>query len=638
MSEKIAVITDEGLTHLANKIGGNFANKEETEIAISNVESSLSNQIANLSSQIASPFTFKGTVNDLTDLPMTNNVVNDTYFVKNENYRVTWNGITWKQSSLDESAYLDELSEVADMSIQSSLLYLQASNTGGYTTADDFPANKIIDLASNLTEAHIANLPKYGEAAYVITFTYNPESAYSAQLYIGRYTTASRIKLLSGWTAWRIEANDNVVMKYSPITASNYNSIAEIPEGVIFTLNPADSGWTDAPPSATHGFFMSTRISASYKMQIFYENTPNTRMWWRIVNRTTNVVWLDWIGSATLTEINTVKTDTHTYISAITDYRDSLGITKLSQINDNVIFLATSTTWEDVPFANGIFKNTRYSANYNIQEIYGFQSGRTLFRITDRRDGSVYNDWKAPYDCNVRTVFSVGDSICYGARNGHKGFLGDLYLDRQDASYPGARLSNTRINDGNQFCIYQQLIDFATNVDNVDYKPDVIVADGGINDYGNDVVMGTMPTKPVQNDTEADALDKSTLIGATEYLFYNMIKYYPTAQRFFVLTHRDKTKPWTKNYSGGYTQTEMNEAITQVCKIYGVRVIDVFNESMINTAFSYYISPTPYSSDASVTNLYYVDNDGVHPLALGYKEGYVPLVREALRIGTHKAV
>lgn len=637
MSEKIAVITDEGLTHLANKIGGNFANKEETEIAISNVESSLSNQIANLSSQIASPFTFKGTVNDLTDLPMTNNVVNDTYFVKNENYRVTWNGITWKQSSLDESAYLDELSEVADMSIQSSLLYLQASNTGGYTTADDFPANKIIDLASNLTEAHIANLPKYGEAAYVITFTYNPSSAYSAQLYIGRYTTASRIKLLSGWTAWRAEANYDEALKYLAITLSDYDSLGKVPENIVTAINFVNTAWTDYPTGAQYGVLLSGRVSANYKIQIVYEYGDHKNLWWRIVNRTTGAVFVAWQRLATSIELDTVLSYVNKLIIGVADYMTEKNITKLSQISENVVMLTTSAI-EDAPFANAVFFNMRYSTNYDIQFAFTLSSKQFAYRIINRSTGEPYTSWGTTSMISAQTVLSVGDSICYGSRNGRKGFLGDLYLNRQDASYPSARLSNTRINDGKHFCIYQQLIDFATDIDNVDFHPDIIVADGGINDYGNDVAMGTMPTKPVQNDTEADALDKSTLIGATEYLFYNMIKYYPTAQRFFVLTHRDKTKPWTKNYSGGYTQTEMNEAITQVCKIYGVRVIDVFNESMINTAFSYYISPTPYSSDASVTNLYYVDNDGVHPLALGYKEGYIPLVKEALRIGTHKAV
>lgn len=236
---------------------------------------------------------------------------------------------------------------------------------------------------------------------------------------------------------------------------------------------------------------------------------------------------------------------------------------------------------------------------------------------------------------SARTVLSVGDSICYGSRNDHKGFLGDLCIMREDASMYGAYISNFKIGDANNLCIYQQLIDFAADPDNSDYSPDVIVADGGINDFISNVALGTTPTKPAQNDTDAAALNKATLLGGLEYLFYQMIKLYPEAQRFFVLPHRMNNLPWTAN-TGGYTQTQMSEAIAATCRIYGVELIDVFNHGMINTAFQQYVSPTPYTEDETVTDKYYVDHDGIHPLALGYKEDYMPLVREALKKGTHK--
>lgn len=519
--------------------------------------------------------------------------------------------------------------------IQSAGFAIRHGALQGYTTADEFPANKIIELYSDVTPEDIANLPIYGELAYVITPTYDVSSTYSAQLFIGRSTIATRIKGVAGWSAWSQKANVSEVMRYLPLDYTSYASIAEIPEGVIFVLQSAGN-WTDAPPNATHGYFFSARISANYKIQIFFEDTPKQRMWWRIVHRETFNIFMDWATAPTTKEFQTVATDTHKFVLYTTDYRDSLGITRLSQINENVILFATNSIWEDVPFTSGIFKNTRYSANYNIQEIYRYQSGQSLTRITKRSTGEPYTDWKAPNNIAAQKVLSMGDSICYGARNSHKGFLGDLYLSRKDASYPGARLSNTRISEANHFCIYQQFLDFVADAANADYAPDVLIADGGINDYGNNVVLGDIPTSPVTTDEGAETLNKATICGSIQYLFYLWIKTYPQAQRFFLLTHKDKTKPWTKNYSGGYTQTEMNEAIKAVCSLYGVKVIDVFGESMINTAFSQYISPVPYSTDHSVTNQYYVDNDGVHPLALGYKEGYIPLVREALKIGTPK--
>ena len=122
-----------------------------------------------------------------------------------------------------------------------------------------------------------------------------------------------------------------------------------------------------------------------------------------------------------------------------------------------------------------------------------------------------------------------------------------------------------------------------------------------------------------------------------------MIALHPKAQRYFLLTHRTKgmingaVADWavTEN-NQGYTQTELFEAIRKVCALYGVKVIDVFSEGMINTAFDVYKADVAYAEDKTVTDRAYVDTDGVHPLAYGYLHGYVPMVKQALHIGTRK--
>ena len=146
------------------------------------------------------------------------------------------------------------------------------------------------------------------------------------------------------------------------------------------------------------------------------------------------------------------------------------------------------------------------------------------------------------------------------------------------------------------------------------------------------------------NDTEANALDRNSVIGALEFLFYQMVKKYYKAQRFFLITHKvNRNDQWYTGYapttqnSAGYTQQDLHDAIVTVCDVYNVKVIDVYKDSMLNTMFSEYVSPTRYADDASVTNTQYVDKDGLHPLALGYREAYIPLVRQAIGIGTKKA-
>lgn len=366
-------------------------------------------------------------------------------------------------------------------------------------------------------------------------------------------------------------------------------------------------------------------------------------------------------------------------------------------------------------------------------------------------------------------ILCIGDSISYGARNGLRGFVGGLGFPYQIEGLTGATLSTAQAGVKN---IPQQLIDSTYS------NPDVIISDGGVNDYLQNAPLGTIPTTLVTDDTADEALNLSTICGGVQHLFYNMIKKYPDAQRFFLLTHKTTASApaytygsnlalvttqtrqasgvdfvnnsdntfsvfrtpttsapitagftladvsleagtyifeglddgrWTTGsdeylllrykdkstsatvcditnkplivtfnsavtlqasfyvgelYNGTYktvapiirkctpvttvhdwttvpnrallTQTEIYEAIRQIAKLYGVKIIDVFNDSMINTAFSQYVSPTHWDTDHSVTDREYCDDDGIHPLNKGYENAYLPLIRKALQIGTEK--
>lgn len=68
--------------------------------------------INTLDTQIASPFNYKGVVADVASLPASGNTVNDTYYVTAETCLYSWNGSAWSQSSLEESDYLEEISEI----------------------------------------------------------------------------------------------------------------------------------------------------------------------------------------------------------------------------------------------------------------------------------------------------------------------------------------------------------------------------------------------------------------------------------------------------------------------------------------------------------------------------------------------
>lgn len=628
-----------------------------------------------------------------------------------------------------------------------SLTYISHDDLKGYTTANDFPNNSVIGIGSNVLDTDIANLPLYGVLSYVITTSYDPTASSKCQLYLGVTYFAMRVKTSNTWGGWRVSANNVDVLKYALQNLDEFTSLAELPVNVFSVVNNSKE-YTDFPSNTTAGVIINMKYSQNFMLQFFIcFQQEKIRIWWRVIDKRDNSVYVEWQGLANLSEIenltNTVSlkantadvlhyeaidwslynsiaelpinimfllaspTDTNytdypegvtqgifysyryslnfkvqfiiqfshssvndnriyfrivnistyeifsdwkkfvnyneiepnliKYIAPLSTYISDNNFTKLSNIKENIITLYQDLNLPDEPRASTIFSNMRYSAGYDIQFSFPLYTKQFQYRITNRNTGEPLTKWAVPVNLNIKSILGMGDSICYGARNNGRGFIGGLYIPWKRIAYPGARLSNTRISEANHFCIYQQFIDFITDTENADYYPDVVIANGGINDYGNNVVLGSLPEKPVQNDTEAEALDKSTLGGGLQYLFYLWIKHYPKAQRFFVATHRDKNKPWTKNYSGGYTQTEMNEFITKVCEMYSVKVIDVFNESFLNTAFSEYISPIPYDKDhPELTADYYVNDDGVHPLDLGYVEGYLPLMRKALQIGTHK--
>lgn len=68
--------------------------------------------INTMQTQLANPFTFKGSVSAVSNLPSSGNTVNDTYYVTAETCLYTWDGNSWEVASLSESDYLEEIANV----------------------------------------------------------------------------------------------------------------------------------------------------------------------------------------------------------------------------------------------------------------------------------------------------------------------------------------------------------------------------------------------------------------------------------------------------------------------------------------------------------------------------------------------
>lgn len=231
-----------------------------------------------------------------------------------------------------------------------------------------------------------------------------------------------------------------------------------------------------------------------------------------------------------------------------------------------------------------------------------------------------WDRWRRASNYRVRNIGGFGDSICEGWRNGGLGFAGLLGVAYANRGVSGATLGQT----SGHAQIYSQ-INAATLV------YDTVIMDGGINDYYFNVPLGTVPSSPVTTDGEADALDKTTVCGGLGYAFYLLQKKMPLAARYFIITHKTNNYPVTPN-GAGYTQKQLHDTLVQMCDLYNVKVIDVYKDSIINTAFPNQKSPTAYSADnTEITNQYLVDMDGIHPLALGYVEGYLPVIENCIK-------
>lgn len=426
-------------------------------------------------------------------------------------------------------------------------------------------------------------------------------------------------------TDWAYDDTVRMNTATSADISSTYGGLlANVDKNMSFSASVAD--WTDAP--TTEGItFINMRYSNNYKLQIAI-TIASGKMFNRIVHNTTKEVYRDWYSVDEDSIVKMCITQT-----ALSNSCEKL----LAKVNDNVILSCSSSHWTDMPTTvGGVFTNQRYGTNYNLQTFVEVSSGKMWTRVV-KRTGDVYRDWIRVDSGTSLKILALGDSICYGARNSHKGFVGDLGHDYKNVGLSSATLSNYTTSVTN---IPDQLVGVT------DYDPDIIIANGGVNDYYKGVSLGELSAVPVSTDAQAEALDRSTVMGGLEYLLYKMITLYPKAQRFFLITH----KTYATAYSGasvkaywpttanqaGYTQEELHDAIVKCCEFYNVKVIDVYKDSLINTLYDDYRSDVAYNDDNSKTNTEYVDLDGIHPMAYGYKQGYVPLIKQAIGIGTAK--
>ena len=534
-----------------------------------------------------------------------------------------------------EPAYLHSISAITDSNVQS-ICSGNANNLGN---------NKM--YSCGMEDAEVTNFPS--KKGFIATFgTDGTRRNGDVQLHFNATGTfRTRVYWANAWLDWALNVNDTYIENREKLYC--LGSTLNITDDNVADI--CDSNANNLPNNRIYGMGMlsaevenfpqktgciitigkgSTRGNGDLQIHFSGTNTIRTRVYWANA-------WLDWNLNANSTYVT--NRETHYMLGGDANINNTTAETICDNDFDNLpnnriygVGLTSAIAHAPALLGNIVTFGKSVSRTNSDTQVFISNSGVMYSRIYW---GSAWTAWTSSASSAgipaVR-VLALGDSICNGVRNNHKGFIGDVGVPYDNIGVSGATLSTKVDNVKN---IPQQLIDYTpTN------QPDVIISNGGVNDYYFAAPLGTVPEVPVTNDTAANALDRSTVIGGLQYLLYKMISLYPKAQRFFLLTHKTTARAsntsstivdWTVTANAqGYTQRELFAAIKTTCDVYGVKVIDVFGESMINTTFDQYKSATPYSEDSSVTYTEFVDSDGIHPLAYGYQRGYVPFVKQAL--------
>lgn len=152
---------------------------------------------------------------------------------------------------------------------------------------------------------------------------------------------------------------------------------------------------------------------------------------------------------------------------------------------------------------------------------------------------------------------------------------------------------------------------------NMDSDADVIVFSGGINDYWQNIPLGSY----TPNDYTG-SVDITTVSGALEKIFRDSINKWVGKPILFVITHKIYNTAYTQN-SAGYTFEELHDRIVAICDKYSIPYYDCYKDGGLNSYMS--IMNTTFMTAGNSGQ-----PDYTHPNESAYKKYYVPQVLELI--------
>lgn len=209
--------------------------------------------------------------------------------------------------------------------------------------------------------------------------------------------------------------------------------------------------------------------------------------------------------------------------------------------------------------------------------------------------------FKNDLGCNLRNYAVSGATITRTNKTTSNSLLNQWDLFLADFKKLKANPKETELNISTHEWYSNQLN--RVNGESNFIEPDVFIIDGGGNDLNNNVplyggkysevhtgnFLATAPT--------IDLIDQQCFCGGLEALLWSISENFPKAKKFFVKMHRtlhtvcDKeskdifiTKYWpTDKATRGYNMDDLYDIVDYYCKLYGFEIIDIYNNSCLNT-------------------------------------------------------
>ena len=198
-----------------------------------------------------------------------------------------------------------------------------------------------------------------------------------------------------------------------------------------------------------------------------------------------------------------------------------------------------------------------------------------------------------------------GDSICAGA-GANGGFIkpiaGHNNMDCSNIGVSGGTITYGVTfpdtgNDRHWVC---------TSIQNMPQDYDYYIFEGGVNDYANNVPVGSLTTGFPVKGAGDDNIDNTTITGAMEYACRDLVTLFAGKKCGFVFVHG--IFPLTGGYATWHTQYK--PAMISALEKWGVPYIDLEKEA------------PPLNLIPSLKSAYTANGDGWHPNEAGYEAFY----------------